>query len=530
MNKKSLLLISVIVISISAFSQEKSINAININQIKAQMKYLSSDELQGRRTGSEGNLKAADYIASKAKKLGLKPLPGTNNLFQTLSFIKSTVNIDSSFIILSDTTHNVISRVAVEPLMIPGSRLEMSGELVFAGYGYMNSKTKYSDYQGISFKDKIVIVMTRKPDLSGDGMPLKDEKIDEMAELRKLTPLFVQGPKAILFVSDPAIENKNITGSFSALGETYKLTPLFKKAYFDMNLNLYTITEEDANQLLSPSGTTLESLQKKIAETKKPVSFIVPRAVAEMTVGIIKDTVYSSNVVGYFEGSDPLLKDECIIYTAHYDHAGVESDGTVNNGANDNASGSIGLLNIAKAFSVLKHKPARSVVFLWTTGEEEGLYGSNYYVANPLFPLDKTVADLNFDMIGRSRTNLDKGKGMMGEPLDINGRDTIKLISARDCQELIDIAVASGDESGVKVLDEGKGTHFSGSDHYPFAMKGIPSVFFFTGLHHDYHKSTDDYEFVDFDKILKVSRAGFLMGLKVANNPSRPVVSSPGQK
>ena len=526
MKIKALLVLSALLVSASSFSQKSSIKAINATDIKTHMKYLSSDDLQGRKTGSEGNLKAADYISAEAMKMGLKPLPGKSDLFQTLNFLKTEACADSSYIILRDSSGNTLSNVDFTPLVVPSSRVDISGEVVFAGYGYMYHKTKYSDYQGLSFKDKIVIVMSRTPDLAGDGMPAQDEGIDDMAELKKLTPLFMQGPRAILFVADPAYGDKPLNLMIS---ESYKLTPLFRKPAFDFPFNLCTITAEEADKLLAPSGMTLAGLQKKIAETRRPASFIVPGVEANITIGVKQDTVYSSNVVGYFEGSDPVLKDECVLYTAHYDHVGTGPDGTVNNGANDNASGTVGLLSIAKGFSVLKKNPARSVVFLWTTGEEEGLYGSEYYVENPLFPLDKTVADLNFDMIGRSWMPADTGI-VMGDRLDINGPDTIQLISARDCQELLDITIVSGNESGIKAIDVGKGTHFSGSDHFPFAMKGIPAIFFFTGLHRDYHKSTDDYEFIDFDKMLKVSRAGFLTGFKVANNKERPVVKANGKK
>ena len=158
-----------------------------------------------------------------------------------------------------------------------------------------------------------------------------------------------------------------------------------------------------------------------------------------MTINVAKDTVTSSNVIGYIEGSDPVLKNECVIYTAHYDHVGKNSSGNIFNGANDNASGSVGLLNVARAFTSLKKKPPRSIVFLWTTGEEEGLHGSTYYVDNPLFPLEKTVADINFDMIGRSRRETDAGASLSGG-IDITGRDTIKIISGGDTPGFVDIA------------------------------------------------------------------------------------------
>ncbi len=528
MDNKPLLLLLSLLISITTFSQQKSLDAITIENSQAYMKYLSSDAIQGRRTGSDGNLDAAAYIVNQAEKAGLRPLPGREDMYQTLKFLKTSVVEDSTALILRDTLGNEICKINVEPLMTPASTVDLSGEIAYAGYGYMNSKTRYSDYQGISFKDKVVIVMTRKPDLAGSGMPRENEKINEDLEMRKLTPLLMQGPKAILFVADPAYDDSFNSGSFR-MGDTYKLTPLFKSSSFNFALNICIISPEDADRLLAPAGTNLIELQNNISETKKPVSFIVPGEVADLTIKVKQDTVYSSNVVGYIEGSDPALKEECVIYSAHYDHVGVKKDGSVNNGANDNASGTVGLLNIAKAFSVLEKKPLRSIVFLWTTGEEEGLYGSGYYISNPLFPLDKTVADLNFDMIGRSWMPADTGK-VMGQKLDINGRDTIKIISARDCMEIIDYAIASGNETGLKVIDEGRGSHFSGSDHYNFVLKGIPAVFFFTGLHSDYHSITDDYEFIDFDKLVKTSRTGFLTGLKIANNPERPVVKKPGVK
>jgi Zn-dependent M28 family amino/carboxypeptidase len=273
--------------------------------------------------------------------------------------------------------------------------------------------------------------------------------------------------------------------------------------------------------MLGKASLTLKQLQDSIAQVKRPVSFIIPNLKAEVTINVARDTVTSSNIVGYIEGSDPLLKNECVIYTAHYDHVGRNSSGNIFNGANDNASGSVGLLNVARAFTSLNRKPPRSIVFLWTTGEEEGLHGSTYYVDNPLFPLDKTVADINFDMIGRSRRETDTGSSLTGE-IDITGSDTIKIISGGDTPGFIDIAEDACAQAGLAVIDEGKGEHFSGSDHYPFYRKGIPALFLFTGLHKDYHRETDDFEFIDFDKLLKVSKAGFLTGYRVASEPGRP--------
>ncbi|MBE0668188.1 MAG: M20/M25/M40 family metallo-hydrolase, partial [Bacteroidales bacterium] len=338
--------------------------------------------------------------------------------------------------------------------------------------------------------------------------------------------ILMQRPKAILFVKDPALKSETATEDLS-FSQSYQVVPQFKKQ-ISFSFNAYIVSEETVNMLLKNTGETLESLQEKIAETKKPVSFILPGIKAEVSVKVEKDSVTSSNIAGYIEGSDPVLKDECVIYTAHYDHSGIDGSGNVLNGANDNASGAIGLLNVAKAFSSLEEKPLRSIVFLWTTGEEEGLHGSSYYVDHPLFPLEKTVVNINFDMIGRSRMATDVGASLTGE-MDITGADTIKIVSARESTGFLNKVMESCIDNGLYPIDEGKGSHFSGSDHYPFFRKGIPAVFFFTGLHHDYHKYTDDFEFIDFEKLVKVSRAGFLAGYLVANDPNRPVIDNPSK-
>lgn len=527
MYKRSMLFFTALFVSVICYPQNSSIKSISIGDIKDQIKYLSSDSLQGRKTGSEGNTKAALFIAGEASKIGLKPLPGQSTMFQTLPFQKITAKPDSTFVIARDTTGKVLAKGGYSPFMIPSSPVDITGEVVFIGYGYINSRIKYNDLQGVQINNKILIVMTRKPDMSGSGMPAEGEEVSEDTELRKLSSLMIMGPKAILYVADPAY-GKPIEQSFSS-AESSKLVPLFKHQSWDFSVNVGIISVETANSIISGSGHNIADLQKKIAQTRGPVSFVVPGVKGELNVAIKKENVESSNIVGYFEGSDSLLKNECVIYTAHYDHVGVDAAGDVFNGANDNASGSVGLLQVAKAFSVLDKKPARSIVFLWTTGEEEGLYGSNYYTANPLFPLDKTVADINFDMIGRSRMAADTGK-VRGEKLDVTGPDSIRLVSARDSREFINIVTDAGKENKLYVIDDGKGLHFSGSDHYPFTVKGIPSVFFFTGLHRDYHKETDDYQFIDFGKILKVSRTGFLTGFRVANLPGRLTIDNAPKK
>jgi Zn-dependent M28 family amino/carboxypeptidase len=524
MNLKSILFLAALMVASSSYSQDKTLKSIARDEAEKHMRYLSSDSLEGRRTGSEGNNAAAAYISTAALEIGIKPLPGQENLFQSLEYIRVTTLPGESMIAITDSAGNPFHSSQITAIMAPGDSVSFSGDVVFAGYGYMNTEEKYNDFSGLSLKGRTVIVMTRKPDLKGSGMPSPEDGISEMAEARKLSLAMLQQAKAVFFVGDPALGH-DISSDIIPSGSSYLLKPLFRKQ-FSFNLNAYVITREVADLMLGKADLTLKQLQDSIAMVKKPVSFVIPDLKAEVTINVAKDTVTSSNVIGYIEGSDPVLKKECVIYTAHYDHVGKNSSGNIFNGANDNASGSVGLLNVASAFTSLKKSPPRSIVFLWTTGEEEGLHGSNYYIDNPLFPLDKTVADINFDMIGRSRRETDTGASLSGE-IDITGRDTIKIVSGGDTPDFLNLAIEACTQSGITVIDEGKGAHFSGSDHFPFYRKGIPALFFFSGLHKDYHRETDDFEFIDFDKLLKVSKAGFLTGYKVASTPERPQIVKP---
>ncbi len=521
MKVKLVFFLAALLVTLSSYSQDKALKSITRDESEKHMKYLSSDALEGRRTGSEGNNAAAAYISNAALEMGLKPLPGQQNLFQLLDYVRVTTIPGESIIALTDSAGSPFHSSQITSIMAPGDSVSFSADVVFAGYGYMNTEEKYNDFSGLSLKGRSIIVMTRNPDLKDSGLPSPEEGISEMDEARKLSLAMLQQVKAVFFVGDPALGD-NISSDFIQMGSSYQLKPLFRKK-FAFNLNAYVITREVADLMLGKANLTLKQLQDSIALVKKPVSFVIPDLKAEVTINVATDTVTSSNVIGYIEGSDPLLKNECVIYTAHYDHVGRNSSGNIFNGANDNASGSVGLLNVAHAFTSLNRKPPRSIVFLWTTGEEEGLHGSNYYIENPLFPIDKTVADINFDMIGRSKRETDVGASLSGE-IDITGHDTIKIVSGGDTPGLLNDAIVACTQTGITVIDEGKGSHFSGSDHYPFYRKGIPALFFFSGLHKDYHRETDDYEFIDFDKLVKVSRAGFLTGYKVASTSERPQI------
>jgi Zn-dependent M28 family amino/carboxypeptidase len=286
------------------------------------------------------------------------------------------------------------------------------------------------------------------------------------------------------------------------------------------------INRSVADAVLEGTGKTLAGLQEEIDRSLKPASFVVGNKKLSITERVIKSEKTLNNVAGYIEGSHPELKKEVIIFSAHYDHIGASGD-KINLGADDDASGCAALLAMANAYQGLKKKPLRSILFLWVAGEEIGLYGSSTYVGSPLFPLDKTVADLNMDMIGRTKQEADS----TGET-PMTGPNQVFVITGDQSKELRAIADAADKRSAIDFDYSLSGRDhrlqlFARSDHYNFVKKDIPVLFFTTGLHADYHTPGDVLSEIDFKKMELVTRTMYDIGLTLANRKTRIVVDNP---
>jgi hypothetical protein len=236
-----------------------------------------------------------------------------------------------------------------------------------------------------------------------------------------------------------------------------------------------------------------------------------------------------NNVAGYIEGSDSILKKEVIVYSCHYDHIGG-SGKKVNAGADDDASGCAALLSLAKAFQSLEKKPLRSILFLWVSGEEIGLYGSASYIKNPLFPLEKTIADLNLDMIGREQESADSTSDT-----PMTGPKSVFVITDNQSKELSQIASEIDSATSLNFDYSLSGRNhplqlFARSDHYNFVKKDIPVLCFTTGIHSDYHTSRDVISKLDFNKMELITRTVFQIGLTIANKETRIIVDNPFSK
>ncbi|TAL59897.1 MAG: M28 family peptidase [Bacteroidetes bacterium] len=513
-----------------------SVNQITSSDLESYITFLASPLLKGRLNGDEGLEIAAQYIASQAKLTGLKPANG-NSYFQPYNVLKKSMDPDKTSIqVISDSKDTVIIRDPMFQLIPTGpSDLILDGEVVFAGYGIKADKYKYNDFENLKTEGKILLVMNRAP-MSADGKKSKFEEpawSSGMGFQIKLTTLLYSKAKAILIVTDPksgfrSFEEANpgiagyIKSAITLKSDKEEKTNPFMAAM----PKLIFINRSVADALLKGSGYSLEELQNSIDSTLQPHSFIIPDKLLKITEVSVSEDKVLKNVAGYLEGSDPVLKNEVVIFSGHYDHIGA-SGIKVNTGADDDASGCAALLSMAKAFQSLGKKPLRSVLFLWVSGEEIGLFGSKSYVNNPLFPLDKTVADLNMDMIGRDKELADSTS-----ETPMTGPNSVFVIADNQSKDLIKIADEIDSKTPLNFDYSLSGRNhplqlFSRSDHYNFAQKNIPVLCFTTGIHSDYHTPGDVIEKIDFKKMETITRTMYKIGYAVANRKTRLVVDNP---
>lgn len=421
---------------------------------------LTSDKFEGRQSGSKGAELAAEWIANLYKSYGLTPGGDNNSYYQEfdipyyevvspLSFSMKNSKIDEGFIYKKDF------------IVLPGSGSgSIDSKVVFAGYGITSETKGYDDYKEVNVKGKIALIMRRGPetfDLGEDTLYFKT-KIDNAKE---------HGAIGVI-ISEKATEKNKMYMDTKYVSSSNGYIPVL------------FITSNAANKFLLEKGTSLLEIEKKIDKEKMPFSFET-NCNCKMEVNVLNEMRKTSNVIGYIPAKDTKTEDSVLI-TAHYDHLGADKvDGSIYRGANDNASGTSVLLEIARSLSVNFYLPEVNIVFIAFSGEEEGLCGSYFYVKNPFFPLKKIKAVLNMDMVGTGSGTLYAGTDpVVYKELSEN----IKVSS--ECLNL-DVSI------NKRLLN-------SGSDHYFFHMNKIPNVFFIrdnpTGIG-GYHDTRDIADSVD---------------------------------
>ena len=523
------------VISLNA-QKGNPVNVITASDLKSHVTFLASPLLKGRMNGEEGLEIAGEYIASQAKLIGLKPANG-DSYYQPYKIVKKSLDPEKTVVQIITYGKDTLRQNTTLLNLIPTGPADftLEGEVVFAGYGIKSDKYKYNDLENVDPEGKILLIMDRAP-MKNDGKSSYFEEPGLLYEMNiqfKLNTLFQTKPKAILIVSDPKSgfesfeeSNPGIAGYFNSKtylkGEKEDVLNPFMSAM----PKVIFIHRNLADALLEGSGYSLEGLQNEIDRTLKSKSFSIENKKLLINEITISKEVTLNNIAGFVEGRDPVLKNEVVVFSGHYDHIGA-SGGKINTGADDDASGCAALLSMAEAFQSMPKKPLRSILFLWVSGEEIGLYGSESYTQNPLFPLDMTVADLNMDMIGRVKEPADST-----DQTPMTGPNTVFVITGNQSSELLSIAEDIDKKSKLDFDYSLSGREhplqlFSRSDHYNFVEKDIPVLFFTTGLHSDYHTPRDLIEKLDFNKMELVSRTMFEIGLEVANRKTRLVVDNP---
>lgn len=522
-------------------AQSAGLKCIDIPDLQTYMSTLASDEMEGRATGEPGLARAAKYLAGKAREIGLKPVDKNGDYFQEYTLVSEEMFREESAITISRGNEPGNPMNYPFYLMNPDSdKIELSGEAVFAGYGIHSKEDEYNDFEGLDLEGKIVLVMNRGPmNESGNENLLSNQNwLHHRSFQYKLPGLVRRMPKAVLIVMDPKSGYKSLK-EYSRRMARYFTSSRYVKEFEDghdsrwpeMVAKIIFIHYDVAEEILRSSGNSLAELQDSIDRKLKPVSFELPETKVDIHATYRIEEKRVPNVVGLIEGNDPRLKKEVIAYSAHFDHLGMNENGGVYNGADDNASGTVALIEIGEAFMAEKKNLKRSVMILWVSGEEIGLFGSKYYSENPLIPLENTVANLNLDMVGAVRTEKDKGN-IYGERVSVLGMDSIGLIGGHQSSDLLQIhykiAGMLGMRTDTSLNDpDHPYRYYYRSDHINFARHNIPVLFYSTGIHVDYHKVTDNYERINFTKLKKSSELSFMVGYELATMPERIVVDNP---
>ncbi len=520
-------------------AQDMGLESISRHDLKMHMLFLASDELKGRDTGDPGLQVAARYLAVQAEQLALQPLDEDQDYMQSYLISEKAYDREKSNITITGADGSV--SISKDPFyVLPAPEAEeilIEGEVVFAGYGINSEENSYNDFEDIEIHDRVVLIMNRAPMNEAGNEALFDHaKWGGMQNFQyKIPYIMSQQPKAVLLVMDPKSGMQSIEDINPAvakyLGRTRQLKANERTTTSANNqTGILLIHRNTADLILAAEGKNLEELQLEIDRNLKPQSFLLEGAKLKIDLHMANKDLEVYNVFGLIEGSDPVLKDEAVIYMAHYDHVGTDGDGGVFNGADDNASGTVALIEIAEAFMKEKKRPRRSIGILWVSAEEIGLFGSQYFAEHPLIPHEKIAAVINLDMVGRTKTEEDVLSDR--SDLTIQGGDTVKVIGGLQSKVLMEINKKTLSESGLEgnyqynnLTDPNR--YFFRSDHISFARKDIPVLYYSTGIHRDYHRVTDVEEAIDYDNFLKMTRFCYKAGFNVAQHKGPIKVDNP---
>lgn len=473
--------------------------AIRAEDVRADVQYLASAALQGRGSGTPGGRKASAFIADQFRAAGLQPIGDGSSYFQPFRFTAGVRQGAKNALTLS---HGAGKAAPAERLQVREGFMPLAfsrngtvtAPLVFVGYGISAPPIHYDDYAGINVRGKIVVALRQSPD--GDD---PKSKFGPFAPLRsKAMTAREKGAVGILFVTGPLTDAKEDLGVFR-----------FDASFSDSGIGAAVVRRAPVEALLRAAGRSLGDLQLKLAHGGR-ASFPIPGARALLTTEVEREERETANVLGLLPGSDPARRGEVVVIGAHYDHLGLGGEGSlarshtpqIHYGADDNASGTAGVLELAAYFAAQRNRPARSLLFACFSGEELGLLGSSYLVKHPPVPLSRIVAMINMDMIGRLR----------GDALTVIGAGTSPAWDG--------ILKQADAPLGLRLQPNASG--FGASDQTSFYARDIPVLFFFTGVHKEYHTPEDTWEKINAEGEVRVLNLVADVARRIADAAERP--------
>lgn len=489
---------------------------VSAERIARHIQFLASDKLEGRRAGTAAADEAANYIANEFRSYGLKPASSAG-LLQPFTFVSGVKLGEQNIFQINEGDENRSYKVGQDYMPLAFSSSESAeGEIVFLHYGISAPELQYDNYRDVDVKGKIVMILRGSPE--GDNPHGRFASYTEpgLEIQNKTLKAREKGARGIIFISEEKIFQHD------------RLSRLHHDLNFlDAGIPVIVISNQVANHIFSnqhPSQTEDTRVKRDHVDRVNSYGFSFPlkNISARFKTDVIKINGKSANVVGILQGSDPRLANEYVVIGAHYDHLGLggsESlaavpEGQIHHGADDNASGTSGLLELARVLAKDRAKIKRSVMFIAFSGEELGLLGSGAYTKTPLVPLASTVAMLNMDMVGRLRNGSLFVGGVGTSPA---WKELLEKLNGTAEAHASGLGNGSGSRFQLSFGQDG----FGPSDHQSFYVRDVPVLFFFTGTHDDYHKPSDTADKINSEGVSQVAEFVREVAVSVANEPHR---------
>jgi len=487
-----------------AFGQQKGFDkqasagfsSITASDLKAHLTFLASDELEGRETSFRGQKVAAQYIAAVFQKLGLKPVGDNGSYFQQFELDVFKPGRETNMV-LTSSAGSTQFMFGKDLLTTATKDTTITAPAVFVGF----MDAYLSPEEEVSLTDRIVIAFAGR----------RSEALDPSAPRRRISYRLFRNAAAVVIVTTDPLDNylESFANTIEKGSMGLKDSPRRQRGA------PFVITGTTAgSKVLSQIPMTIGELHALTARDSTYGPVPLDKISLTLDFKVIHEIRTAENVVGLLEGSDKTLKNEYVVLTAHYDHVGVHAaTGEIYNGADDDGSGTSVILELAEAFVSNPFKPRRSILFMTVAGEEKGLLGSSYYTQHPLFPLDRTIANINIDMVGR----IDEKHEQSGST------PYVYVIGSDKISTELDSLLNAANKQTVRLAldyeyndDNDPNQFYRRSDHYNFARNGIPIVFFFTGVHEDYHQPTDTVEKIEFERMQQIGQLVYATAWKVA--------------